>query len=335
MEIDDKIEQEFNHKIVNYEKLAKELKKSIEELLLGANIDYYDVDYRIKSFQSFKEKIERKNYKNPFEKIFDICGIRIICFYLSDIEKINEIIRNEFNIKEDLDKSKELDVDKFGYRSHHFVAKIDESWTITPQFRALDGLFFEVQIRTILMHSWATIDHKLQYKKENDIPIEIRRKLFRLSALIEMSDEEFNDINTKRKNYSEKLITLDENNNNEKKFKIDEELNLDSLQTFLDYNFPSRIKSIEHTSSLLDEMNAININIQQLDDYYKRSKNELILLENEVANIFGRESPFWTQVAIISIMLSIFSKDYFFNRMPPPPPIIELLNKYRKILHIS
>lgn len=334
MEINDKTKQEFDHKIVNYQKLGNELKKSIEELLLDANIDYYGVDYRIKSFESFKEKIERKNYKYPFEEIFDICGIRIICFYLSDIEKINEIIRSEFNIKEDLDKSKELDVDKFGYRSHHFVAKIDESWTITPQFRALDGLFFEVQIRTILMHSWATIDHKLQYKKENDIPIEIRRKLFRLSALIEMSDEEFNDINTKRKTYSENLITLDENNN-EKKFKIDEELNLDSLQTFLDYNFPSRIKSIEHTSSLLDEMNAININIQQLDDYYKRSKNELILLENEVANIFGRESPFWTQVAIISIMLSIFSKDYFFNRMPPPPPIIELLNKYRKILHIS
>ena len=334
MKIDDKMKQEFDHKIVNYEKLGSELKKSIEGLLLDANIDYYDVDYRIKSCESFKEKIERKNYKHPFEEILDICGIRIICFYLSDIEKINEIIRSEFNIKEDLDKSKELDVDKFGYRSHHFVAKIVESWTITPQFRGLDALFFEVQIRTILMHSWATIDHKLQYKKEKDIPIEIRRKLFRLSALIEMSDEEFNDINTKRKTYSEKLITLDENNN-EKKFKIDEELNLDSLQTFLDYHFPNRFKDIERTSDLLYEINQTNLNMQLLNSYYEKSKDKLILLENEVANIFGRKSPMWTQVAIISIMLSIFSKDYFFNRMPPPPPIIELLNKYKKELGIS
>lgn len=333
MEFNENIKSEFDNRLTSYHKLGDEVTKSIKQLLNDAKIEYYDVNFRIKSFKSFEEKIERKNYQSPFEQIFDICGIRIICFYLSDIEKINEIIRSEFNIKEDLDKSKELDVDKFGYRSHHFVANINESWTKTPQFRTLDKLYFEVQIRTILMHSWATIDHKLQYKKEKDIPIEIKRKLFRLSALIEMSDEEFNDINFKRKTYSEKLISLDESNN-EKKFKIDEKLNLDSLQTFLDYHFPNRIKNIEHTSSLLDEMNAININIQQLDDYYKISKNELILFEKELGHIFNNKEPFWSQVAIISIMLLIFSKDYFFNRMSPPPPVMELINKYRKKLKV-
>ena len=106
MEFNENIKSEFDNRLTSYHKLGDEVTKSIKQLLNDAKIEYYDVNFRIKSFKSFEEKIERKNYQSPFEQIFDICGIRIICFYLSDIEKINEIIRSEFNIKEDLDKNR-------------------------------------------------------------------------------------------------------------------------------------------------------------------------------------------------------------------------------------
>jgi hypothetical protein len=49
----------------------------------------------------------------------------------------------------------------------------------------------EIQIRTVLQHAWAAISHKLQYKREDDVPAPLRRKLFRLSALFELADDEF------------------------------------------------------------------------------------------------------------------------------------------------
>ncbi|MEM6338092.1 MAG: (p)ppGpp synthetase, partial [Bacteroidota bacterium] len=74
---------------------------------------------RIKTFESFWGKIERKGYDDPFSEIEDICGIRVVCYYTSDIDRIATIINDEFEVKESLDKSSALGSDRFGYRSNH------------------------------------------------------------------------------------------------------------------------------------------------------------------------------------------------------------------------
>ena len=78
-----------------YEKLGKNVIQAIETFLYEANIDYLNITYRIKEVESFLEKIERKDYSTPLEEIEDICGIRVICYYQSDVEKICEIIKKE------------------------------------------------------------------------------------------------------------------------------------------------------------------------------------------------------------------------------------------------
>lgn len=193
-----------------YEKLGLNVQQALMTFLNERKIQYLSIQYRIKSIKSFLEKVERKSYVDPLNDVEDICGIRIICYYQSDIKKIQEIILSEFLISENQNKEELLQATEFGYRSTHFIAQIKKDWTRAPNYRNLDTLKFEVQVRTVLMHSWAEIEHKLSYKSEMQIPKELRRKFSRISAKLEEADEQFEEIKDsieERKNLFGRLIS--------------------------------------------------------------------------------------------------------------------------------
>jgi len=87
-----------------------------------------------------------------------------------------------------------LGIDQFGYKSVHYVISLSSprrdlaEWTEFEKFKA------EIQVRTILQHAWAEIDHEIRYKNEENIPIEIKRRIYRLMALFELADEEFQNL---------------------------------------------------------------------------------------------------------------------------------------------
>ncbi len=122
------------------------------------------------------------------EDIQDIFGLRIICYYLSDIDNIIKKLSDSFIIQT---RKKRQDDSQFGYRSEHLIVKLNkEKWNgiITE----IENLNFEIQIRTVVMHAWASISHQLFYKKEEKS--NKLRELARLSAILEMADIEFNNI---------------------------------------------------------------------------------------------------------------------------------------------
>ena len=79
-----------------YEGLASNLKPALETFLSNADIDVLDVHCRIKEFDSFWDKIERKGYKEPFKEVEDICGLRVICYYPSDLDTISNLINSNY-----------------------------------------------------------------------------------------------------------------------------------------------------------------------------------------------------------------------------------------------
>jgi putative GTP pyrophosphokinase len=178
-----------------YLQFEQKLKALIEELLNDIGIDYDLVESRTKTVDSFREKINRpgKQYINPIEEITDKVGIRIVLYYLSDIENVCELLRTEFKIDDSLsiDKGSELKPNEFGYRSIHKIIIIGPNRCGLPEWRSYIELKAEIQVRTVLQHAWASIDHALRYKNESDVPTKLRRRLFRLSGLLEMADEEF------------------------------------------------------------------------------------------------------------------------------------------------
>jgi len=303
----------FEQLKASYSRLGKNIKEALETFLIEKEISFLSVDFRLKNIDSFLEKIDRKSYNDPFNDIEDICGLRIICYYQSDIKKICQVINSEFDIKENQDKEELLEEDQFGYRSHHFVGKVKKKWLEAPNYRGLENLKFEIQVRTVLMHAWAEIEHKLAYKQEIHIPTHLKRKLYRISAKLEEADEQFEDIKNESIQYRKKLT--DSSKTKGEAFYYNLNLNLDSLQSFLDFKFPTRKKNINETRSLLDELVENEIGLNDIISGFKTVESYLIEIEQEIfkERLLDGISG-WAQVGIVRKILDITNDRYYDSR---------------------
>ena len=124
------------------------------------------VDGRVKSISSIFDKMQRKkiNVNDVEKELEDIAGVRLICHFVEDIDKVLEIIesRSDMEIKSHKDyisHSKDS-----GYRSYHVIIYYEVN-TIYGKKR----IQAEIQIRTLAMNFWATVEHSLQYKYKGDI----------------------------------------------------------------------------------------------------------------------------------------------------------------------
>lgn len=227
----DKLVAEFLSQRSLYESFAKKLSELAIELLEINNISYSIIEQRVKTIESFREKLQRpgKTYKKPFKELPDIAGIRIILYYTSDIDTICRMLENEFSIidKMSSDKRSELDIDQFGYLSVHKVIKLKGKRKNIPEWKRYGSLHCEVQVRTVLQHAWAAISHKLEYKRESEVPLEHRRKLNRLSGLFELADEQFSELKIAlNKSNEEVLEKIDKHN-------LDIPIDLNSVRNYI------------------------------------------------------------------------------------------------------
>ncbi len=179
----------------HYEDYTRRLYTLVVDLLRAADIDVIQVEARTKDVGSFIEKITRKRRENsdPFVSITDLVGLRVITYYLDDVARVGDILQAEFEIDADksMDKSQSLASDQFGYRSSHYVGKIRDPRAKLIEWSPFKDLIVEVQVRTALQHAWAAVNHKLQYKSPDEAPAALGRRLYRLSALFELADEQF------------------------------------------------------------------------------------------------------------------------------------------------
>ena len=226
--------KEFELLRPTYERYRIKATSLIKELISETNIDIVSIESRTKEVESFDEKTSRpeKNYKDPIKEITDLCGIRIITYYTEDIYRIAELIENEFEVdpENSIDKSKINSPDKFGYLSLHYVIKLGKKRNALIEWKSYKDLKIEIQIRTILQHSWASIDHKLRYKTKGEIPSILKRKIYRLSALLELADEQFLSIKNETETLQNEIVSSIDNGN----LKI--EINVLSIESFFNAN---------------------------------------------------------------------------------------------------
>ncbi|KGM36965.1 GTP pyrophosphokinase family protein [Streptococcus sinensis] len=194
---------EFDDAKESYERLLEYVKATIKSLLNDKKIQFHEIEGRIKDRESLKEKIVIKDKYKTLSEITDICGIRIITFFSDDVDKIANLLEQEFNLDKEnsIDKRKSQDPTKFGYVSLHYILQLDGSRAELSENSVFKELKFEVQIRTILQHAWAEIEHDFGYKTESEVPEKIRRRFSRLAGLIELADNEFMEIKRTEKDY--------------------------------------------------------------------------------------------------------------------------------------
>ena len=187
---------EYAGTLSKYETLATKFSDLLEQILGHEEIDIVQIEKRAKTVESFLGKLTRKGdqYTNPLDEVTDLAGIRVITYYLEDVDRVAEVIRRQFTVDEELsvDKRAELDPDRFGYVSSHFIVTLSESRSGLLEWAGLEDLKAEIQVRTATQHAWAAVEHKLHYKnREETAPRAMQRRMSRLSALFELADEQF------------------------------------------------------------------------------------------------------------------------------------------------
>jgi ppGpp synthetase/RelA/SpoT-type nucleotidyltranferase len=177
-----------------YKQLTKTMQEFLTQLLLEEQIDYLSpVQARTKSLISFQDKLERKNYKSPLSEITDLTGLRIIVFYPDEIDRIKEVIKENFKVdqKNSVDKRESLSKNQFSYEGIHYVVSIKSDDLKQPEYREFVNMKFEIQILSLCQFAWAQIQRKIEYKSETLVPYTLSRRLARLVALFELADDEF------------------------------------------------------------------------------------------------------------------------------------------------
>ena len=119
--------------------------------------------------------------------------------------------------------------ERFGYQSEHFLVKLDNKRTSLPEYEPHSGLVAEIQVRTILQHAWAEIEHDIQYKSTVTIPNTIRRRFMALAGLLEIADREFQAIQDEDQELKKKART-----SVEKGVLEEVEITADALRSYLD-----------------------------------------------------------------------------------------------------
>lgn len=185
--------EEFERLRPEYERFTQKLEVLLRDLLRAKDIDFHLQESRTKENSSLREKIVRsaKTSAGSLGEITDLSGLRIITYYEDDATAVAKLIESEFTVDRDNSIVHSAVAAEFGYKSAHYVVKLSPGRAALLEWNRLADLKAEIQVRTVLQHAWAAISHKLQYKRKEDVPAILRRKLFRLSALFEIADDEF------------------------------------------------------------------------------------------------------------------------------------------------
>lgn len=157
---------------------------------------------RIKTKESAIEKLRKRGYdltvENLKEHVRDMVGIRLVCSFLSDVNDIVKIIEGSSFIKIKEKKDYITNPKDTGYSSYHMIVYV-------PIY--LNGkeeeVMAEIQIRTVAMDFWASLDHKIQYKFPNTIPNEITKELYNCSMVMKILDNKMLLLNETVNKYKE------------------------------------------------------------------------------------------------------------------------------------
>ena len=188
---------EYVAQLGEYEELRLAAVTHMTRLLQEAGLNIHHITGRLKKPASLADKLRRKVGRyHTLADVTDLVGVRVITYFESDVAAVSRLVESCWDVDWDhsIDKSKMHDPDRFGYMGVHYVVRPSPA---PPEFAAVLGtsglpdLRFEIQIRSILQHAWAEIEHDLGYKNREAVPREVRRRFYRLAGLLEMADEEF------------------------------------------------------------------------------------------------------------------------------------------------
>ncbi|MGT2508179.1 GTP pyrophosphokinase [Cupriavidus basilensis] len=194
-----------------YDDFAMSAAELIRRILTQLGVVFHSVTGRAKQERSLAGKLQKPgNEYQELEDVMDLAALRIITYFNADVDKVADVIETEFDIIDEHshDRRASMDPDRFGYVSVHYVASMNARRLGFPEYQRFEGLKIEIQIRSVLQHAWAEIEHDLGYKTKQATPREMRRRFARLAGLLELADDEFSSLRNDLQRYRESIPAL-------------------------------------------------------------------------------------------------------------------------------
>ncbi len=188
-----------------YDEFAGEIKNILTETIETRNLKINAIQSRAKEEKSFGKKAmtpneqnpEEPKYKKPMSDITDLAEVRVITFFPSTVGEVCQLIQEEFEVIERVDHTASAQREqRLGYLSVHYLVRLGGNRRKLSEYKKFDGLIAEIQVRTVLQHAWAEIEHDIRYKSASTIPETISRRFMTLAGLLEIADREFEAIQT-------------------------------------------------------------------------------------------------------------------------------------------
>lgn len=191
---------EYREHLPQFEETAGKVHAMLKKVMDEAGIIVASIESRVKTEKSLSGKLELKGSKYAtLADITDIVGVRVITFYSDDVDKVASAVDKLYDVdwENSVDKRKAHEIDSFGYMSLHYICRMDGF-----PYR------FEVQMRTVLQHAWANMNHDTGYKSGVEVPKEYLRNLNRLAGMLELADEQFSRIRNELTDYRRRVQAL-------------------------------------------------------------------------------------------------------------------------------
>ncbi|MFQ3620999.1 MAG: tetratricopeptide repeat protein [Spirochaetales bacterium] len=198
-----------------YEDILEKFHQTLLPILEPAGVKF-TLKKRIKSFESLFSKVLKKarqvrQYSHfegvePSVIITDFIGLRIVCPFIEDTIKVEDLLRRNLEVLEQENKGEEYSPHEFGYVSTHIIVKIAGNMIVEGVLQ--EDVLAEIQIRTILQDAWAEVEHELMYKAEfTPFDEPLRRKLAAVNANLSLSDIIFQEIRDYQRRLQAELKT--------------------------------------------------------------------------------------------------------------------------------
>lgn len=325
----------YDRSKIKYQAFSKMLASLISSLMLAEGIKIHSVTNRVKSRESLEKKINNKDKYNKIDEITDIVGLRVITHFSDEVDKVARLIEQEFTVDKEntIDKRTSLEPEKFGYLSLHYVILLSTPRLELFEYKSYEGIKAEIQIRSILQHTWAEIEHDIGYKSSIEVPKVIKRQFSRLAGLLELADQEFLSIKNS-------LIEYQSNISQTVWFSKDEDYRIDKI-TLREYLKVSEIvkemqqaimkscstkfdPDADYDGEAIKYLNTVNIiSIKELDNAFKMYKDEVINRTIWISKKYKKSLPIIRPLEILAVYLpQIIAfeksgmkglKDYFYT----------------------
>jgi putative GTP pyrophosphokinase len=299
--------KEFELKREFYKEFTLQLKSVIQNILDSENLKYFSVESRVKVSESLRQKILKSEKTiDKLTDIQDLAGIRIITYVYGDMNKIEKIIEENFDVQEKEEVEHRLGTDKMGYRSHHRIIRLSAQRLLLPEYKKFNEVVAELQICTILQHAWAQVEHDQIYKSNSILPEKIRRDFSLLAGMLEVSDNEFNRISGEIDIYQ---TSIDEHT---QRGELDIPIDSISLRSYFDTRF-KKIPSVESTFGPSDDM--AEIVIEELKSFGIETLAQLdILIPKDYSEVFPSYKDELNYAGIARNVMLIDDPEKYFTK---------------------